>query len=78
MRIKNKFNFSVVIAGRLAADDNIEDFRFQNPLFGFYWWSWIPKYKSNHGKFNKGECVDVGILWLFFSFNLTAWPKYTI
>jgi len=71
--MKYKFNVSKVIAGRVRPDDIIEDF--ENPMYGFYWWFWMPQYQSNGGKFKKGQCVDVSVFWLCFSLGLIFWPQ---
>lgn len=72
-----KVTVSNVIAGRVQLDDII-DYDFENPKYGFYWWFWKPKYISNEGKFKNQECVDVSLMWLCFSVGLIFWPQVKI
>ena len=43
----------------------------ERPRFGRNWWFWLPKISNNGGGFKKGNCTDVGIMWLCFSADFT-------
>jgi hypothetical protein len=72
--MKYKVTISKVMAGRVRSDDII-DYDFEKPRYGFYWWFWLPRYMSNGGKFRRGECVDASLQWLCFSIGLIFWPQ---
>jgi len=72
--MKYNVTISKVMAGRVQPDDII-DHDFENPKYGFYWWFWVPRYRSNGGKFTYDQVVDVSIQWLCFSVGLIFWPN---
>jgi len=69
---KYTVTISKCMAARVCKNDLIEDF--EDPKYGFYWWFWMPLIKDNGGRFKRGECVDVSIMWLCFSFGFIFWP----
>ena len=72
--MKYKITISKVMAGRVQPDDVI-DYDFEEPMYGFYWWFWVPRYMSNGGKFRYTECVDISLKWFCFSIGLVFWPQ---
>lgn len=65
---------SNVVSGRVKPDDII-DYDFERPKFGFYWWFWKPTFQTNGGKFKKKQVVDISLQWLCFSMGLIFWPN---
>jgi hypothetical protein len=60
------------MAGRVSPNDIIEDW--ESPKFGFYWWFWLPFFKSNGGSLRRRECVDIGVNIFCFWAGVTFWP----
>lgn len=59
------------IAGRHHGEgshDYCEDTR----LFGFWWWTWLPRMHWNGGTM-RDACTDITASWLCFAVSLTLW-----
>lgn len=66
------------MSGRVEKGEDLTDFyEIQTPLFGFYWWVWLPRCHSNGGRVHRGEVFDFSIFWLCFRCNITFWYQAT-
>ena len=69
---------SIGMAGKYKSLDEFEEYELksvEHPRFGRYWWFWKPRFKSNGGKFNRTDIVDLNSNFLCFWFSVTFFPR---
>lgn len=45
------------------------------PMFGYWWWYWIPAITHNGGRWSRSEVIDMSLYWLRWYVTLTLWPQ---
>lgn len=71
-------HFSGGRAGKYKSLAEFDEWELQQntrPRYGRYWWFWIPNLKSNGGKFDFTDCVDINFHFLCFWLSLTFFPN---
>lgn len=78
---KYRPSLSFCKSGRLTPDEKIgKEWKMiqeeGTTKFGFYWWSWLPKFGRNNGRFAmEDQCVHFDVSWLFFGVTLYFWRR---